>query len=133
MNRATLHLLIALLATSTVACQSVKKYVPSDPAKLGMIPKEAHVVAETSTSSPMLFVPDQDGTVYFFADDDLLATVGVAKGQRIEFDALQTGSAETLSIDGKVVFKTGASRADYFRLFFVPAATPAMVRSDVLQ
>ena len=134
MNRTTLLLISALLATTAVACQGHKKYVPSDPAKLGMIPKEAHVVAETRNPySPLLFVPDVDGTVYFFANDDLLATIGVAKGQRIELNAMEHGSTGTkITIDGKVSFK-GATRAQHNRLFFVPATKPAMVRLDVLQ
>jgi hypothetical protein len=135
MKRTTLLLISALLATTTVACQQhEKKYVPSDPAKLGMIPKEAHVVAESSNAySPLLFVPEEDGTVYFFANDDLLATIGVAKGQKVELNAMESGSTETrITIDGKVSFKTG-SRAGHHRLFFVPAAKPVMARRDVLR
>jgi hypothetical protein len=136
MKRTTLLLIGALLATMSVACQQhEKQYVPSDPAARGMIPKEAHVVAESSNaSSPLLFVPDEDGTVYFFANDDLLATIGVARGQKVELNELQGGQAETvLTINGKVSFKVG-TRASHHRLFFVPAAKPVMTRAarDVL-
>jgi hypothetical protein len=120
-----------VLGLIVVACQQNKKYVPSDPAKLGMIPKEAHVVAETSSGfHPLLFVAPADGTVWFFANDDLLATIGVKEGQRIELNALETGTTTTIiSIDGKPAFKTGA-RAVHNRLFYAPAAKPVLTRSN---
>jgi hypothetical protein len=126
-------LLLTCLSVSVVAChQSNKKYVPTDPAKLGMIPQDAHVVAETGSGyHPLLFVAPADGTVWFFANDDLLATIGVKEGQRIELNSMEAGKTNTIiSIDGKPQFKVDA-RAQHNRLFYAPAVKPVVARVEL--
>lgn len=117
---------------SVVACTSgPKKYVPNDPQKLGLVPKDARLVAETSGGyHPLLFVAPEDGTLYYIANDELLATIGVQKGQKIEMNAMQGMSTETvISINGKAEYKTGA-RAHHNRLYFSPASKPILTSTD---
>jgi len=132
MERATLLLMCAMLSMTALACISQpKEYIPNDPMKLGLVPAEARLVAETKAASfPLLFVAPEDGQVFYFANDELLATIGVQKGQRIELNAMEGGSTETvISINEKPAFRTGA-RAGYNRLYFAPASKPILTSSD---
>ena len=91
----------------------------TDPVKLGVIPAECRVVAQTNTGSdPLLFIPNWDGAVYYVANDDLLATFAVRAGERIELNgATREVTGTDIRVDGKSVFAS-KSRAGKHRFYF---------------
>ena len=91
----------------------------TDPVKLGVIPPECRVVAQTNTGAdPLLFIPNWDGAVYYVANDDLLATFAVRAGERIELNGSSRERPGTeIRVDGKSVFNSTA-RSGKHRFYF---------------
>jgi hypothetical protein len=98
------------------------------------VPQHARLVAQTSNAyHPLLFVAPEDGTVYYFANDELLATIGVQRGQKIEMNERQGMSTQTvISINGKAEYTTGA-RAQHNRLYFAPATKPVLTSATATE
>jgi hypothetical protein len=112
-------LLLTLLLIAAPGCKSVPRATTTDPVKLGVIPAECRIVAQTNNSiDPLLFIPNWDGAVYYVASDDLLATFAVRAGERIELNgATRDNSGTEIRVDGKAVFNS-KSRAGRHRFYF---------------
>ena len=113
-------LLAVTLMLVSGGCKSMPRAsTTTDPVKLGVIPPECKVVAQTNTGSdPLLFIPNWDGAVYYVANDDLLATFAVRAGERIELNgATREVTGTDIRVDGKSVFSS-KSRAGKHRFYF---------------
>jgi hypothetical protein len=110
---------LTLLLLAAGGCKAVPR-ASTDPVKLGVIPPECRVVAQTNNANdPLLFIPNWDGAVYYVADDDLLATFAVRAGERIELNGGDRSNAykTEIRVDGKSVFSSN-SRAGKHRFYF---------------
>lgn len=94
-----------------------------DPLDTEMIDEDATLVASSREArQPLLFVAPEEGTVYFLAYNDLLATFKIEEGQRVELNASEIGPAMStrITVDGEEVLVQERTRSLVNRFYFLP-------------
>lgn len=115
-------LLMPIVALVLTACAA---RTPSlvDPLEDDWIDDDAMLVASNqNATSPLVFVASEDGTVYYFGFNDLLASFAVRRGQRVELNAdeIKPGMATRVTVDGELMLESGNKRSTVNRFYFLP-------------
>lgn len=124
----TLQIIILLAITTCLLATGCRRHHASQGAEpvhhlipMGL-PESAQLVAYTKVpSAPLLFIPGQDGRVCYAANQQVVASFEVDKGDNVYLNGGYSDghTATKLSVEGDAIYETSTRAADN-RLYFIP-------------